>query len=183
MDTLSLDPVLERARYEARLPLLQRQAALRVDLAPGIFLQPETLESVADQVRETLWAEGMTADACDPRALAEVEASFSVLSPRREERGWSVAATVMIGVDEVDREGRLRDLEGFPESLRLELADGRLLLPTVDKGSAPEGARLPAVLALRWMIPGDGRPESFRSVHPTVSGRWPAPYLEAWTAQ
>lgn len=183
MDTLSLDPLVERARYEARLPLLQRQAALRVDLAPGLFLQPETFESVADQVRETLWAEGKSPETCDSEELAEVEASFAVLAPRREFGGWSLAATLMIGVDGPDREARLRSLAGFPESLLLELEDGRHFAPAVDKGFAPEGARLPAVLALRWSIPSGAEPKAFVSSHPSLSGRWPAPYQETWTNQ
>lgn len=182
METLSLDPALERARYEAREPLLRRQAALRVALAPGAFLQPETAESVADQVAETLWAEGKTPGDCGPEELAEVRASFSVLSPRREPSAWSLAATLMIGLGEEAREARLRALEGFPEGLLLELEDGRRVAPAVDKGAAPAGGRLPAVLALRWRVPDGARLSAFVSTHPALSGRWPAPYQEAWTA-
>ena len=182
METLSLDPILERARYEARRPLLQRQAALRVGLAPGVFLQPETAESVADQVRETLWAEGKTPETCDPAELAEVKASFAVLSPYRELQGWSLAGTLMVGVGEAERDASLRALEGFPERLCLELEDGRRLGPSVDKGAAPEGGRLPAVLALRWSVPDGARLSAFVSEHPALSGRWPMPYQEAWTA-
>lgn len=181
MEGLSLDPILERARFEARRPFLARQAALRADLAPGVFLQPETAESVADQVRETLWAEGETPETCGPEELAEVEASFAVLSPCRESGGWSAAATLMVGVPEEGREARLRALDGFPESLLLELGDGRKLAPAVDKGLAPEGGRLPAVLALRWRIPDGAAPRAFVSGHPAMGGRWPAPDLRTWT--
>lgn len=181
MEGLALDPVLERARFDARRPFLARQAALRADLALGVFLQPETAESVTDQVRETLWAEGKTPETCDPEELKEVEASFAVLSPYREPDGWSVAATLMVGVPEGDREARLRALEGFPESLLLELGDGRTLAPAVDKGLAPEGGRLPAVLALRWRLPDGAAPRAFVSGHPALGGRWPAPDLPTWT--
>jgi len=178
--TLSLDPALERARFEARRPFLARQEAMRVYLAPGVFLQPETTESVADQVRETLWAEGKTPETCDPEELVEVEASFAVLSPRRESEGHSVAATLMIGVAETEREARLVRLQTFPDQLGLELADGRILLPEVDRGMAPEGGRLPAVVALRWFIPADSAPAFFRSTHSELSGRWQAPSRESW---
>ena len=182
MDGLVLDPAAERARFEARRPFLERQAALRVDLAPGLFLQPETAESVTDQVRETLWAEGKTPEVCGLQELAEVESSFAVLSPRRELEGWSLAATLMIGFHEDRREEGLRALEGFPEGLELELESGRRIRPAVDRGLAPEGGRLPAVLALRWQIPEMGEPSAFVSGHPALSGRWKAPYREAWTA-
>ena len=181
MEGLVLDPVLERARFETRRAFLARQAALRADLAPGAFLQPETAESVADQVRETLWAEGKTPETCDPEELKEVEASFAVLSTYRESDGWSLAATLMVGVPEDGREARLRALDGFPESLLLELEDGRRLAPTVDKGLAPKGGRLPAVLALRWRVPDGASPRAFVSGHPALGGRWSAPGLETWT--
>ena len=180
MDGLVLDPVLERARYESRRPFLARQEALRAALASGIFLQPETAGSVADQVRETLWAEGKTPETCDPDELAEVLASFAVLSPRREKDAWSLAATLMIGVSDAERAERLRALEGFPDQLRLRLADGRLIAPSVDRGMAPEGGRMPAVLALRWQIPDGAEPEAFLSEHPELKGRWPAPDLVIW---
>ena len=182
MDGLVLDPAAERARFESRRPFLDRQAALRVDLAPGLFLQPETAESVADQVRETLWAEGKTPETCDPAELAEVRSSFAVLSPRRESAGWSLAATLMIGLPEAEREERLRALDGFPEGLVLELEDGQRILPSVDRGLAPEGGRLPAVLALRWQIPEGAALAAFASSHPGLSGRWKAPYREDWAA-
>ncbi|HTL97446.1 MAG TPA: DUF3501 family protein [Holophagaceae bacterium] len=183
MADLVLDPALERARYEARLPLLRRQAALRAGLAPGIFLQPETEASVADQVRETLWAEGKTPETCDPAELDEVRASFAALSPRREPAGWSLAATLMIGMAEAAREARLRGLEGFPEQLRLELQDGSRLEPAVDRGLALEGGRLPSVVALRWSLPGGAEPLAFISEHPALAGRWAAPALEGWIAR
>ena len=180
MDGLVLDPVLERARYEARRPFLAAQEALRAVMAPGIFLQPETAESVADQVRETLWAEGRTPETCDPDELAEVQASFAVLSPRRESAGWSLAATLMIGLPEEVRSARLAALEGFPEQLGLGLADGRILRPSVDRGMAPEGGRMPTVLALRWTVPDGAKPEAFLSEHPELKGRWPAPDTSVW---
>ncbi len=180
MEGLVLDPVLERARFESRRPFLLRQEALRAQLAPGIFLQPETTESVDDQVRETLWAEGKTPESCDPAELEEVRGSFAVLSPRREGGDHSLAATLMIGVVESEREARLSQLAGFPEQLRLELGDGRQLSPEVDRGLAPEGGRLPAVLALRWRIPAGSAPAFWISTHEALSGRWPAPILKSW---
>ena len=177
---LLLDPAVERARYESRRPFLARQEALRAVMAPGIFLQPETAESVGDQVRETLWAEGESPEGCDPGELAEVQASFAVLSPRREPGGWSLAATLMIGVSDAERAERLRALEGFPEQLRLRLADGRFVSPSVDRGLAPEGGRLPAVVALRWALPDGAEPDAFFSEHPGISGQWPAPSLGTW---
>ena len=180
MDGLVLDPVLEHARYESRRPLLATQEALRAAIAPGIFLQPETAASVADQVCETLWAEGKTPEACDPEELAEVQASFAVLSPRREQGAWSLAATLMIGLPEEVRAARLVALAGFPEQLRLKLAGGRIVLPTVDRGMAPDGERMPTVLALRWTVPDGAEPEAFLSEHPEIKGRWAAPDLRKW---
>ena len=180
MEGLVLDPALERARYESRLPFLHRQLAMRARLEPGIFLQPETAESVADQIRETLWAEGRTPETCPPEELEEARASFAALSPRRESGGWSVAATLMVGVPEADREARLRALEGFPDQLRLEFRDGRRVAPGVDLGFAPEGGRLPSVLALRWKIPDGAVPLAFVSEHAALRGRWAAPALKAW---
>ena len=182
MDGLVLDPdpVLERARYESRRPFLAAQEALRAVMAPGVFLQPETAESVVDQVRETLWAEGKTPETCDPEELAEVQASFAVLSPRREHDGWSLAATLMIGLPEEVRAARLRALSGFPDQLRLRLADGRTVLPSVDRGMAPEGGRMPTVLALRWTVPDGAEPTAFLSDHPELKGCWPAPDKETW---
>jgi hypothetical protein len=180
MENLVLDPAVERARYESRLPFLARQEALRAVMEPGLFLQPETAESVADQVRETLWAEGKTPESCDPEELAEVRASFAVLSPRREADGWSLAATLMIGLPEKTRAARLAALEGFPEQLVLRLADGRTVAPSVDRGLAPEGGRLPTVLALRWRIPDGAEPEAFLSDHSEIQGRWPAPSMRVW---
>lgn len=180
MEGLVLDPILERARHEARRPFLAAQEALRAVMAPGIFLQPETEESVADQVRETLWAEGKTVESCDAEELEEVRASFAVLSPRRELEGWSLAATLMIGLPEAGRDARLAALDGFPDQLFLRLVDGRIVVPSVDRGLAPEGGRLPTVLALRWMVPDGAEPEAFLSAHPEIKGRWPAPALKLW---
>lgn len=181
MEGLVLDPALERARYESRRPFLEAQEALRAGMAKGVFLQPETAESVADQVRETLWAEGKTLETCDSEELAEVQASFSVLSPRRESGGWSLAATLMLGFPEAERDQRLAALEGFPDQLLLEVSDGRALVPAVDRGLAPTGGRMPAVLALRWFVPDGAEPKAFLSDHPGIKGRWPAPALRAWT--
>jgi hypothetical protein len=114
--------------------------------------------------------------------LAEVKDSFAVLSPRREIGGWSLAATLMIGVPEETREAQLQALGGFPERFWLELEDGRRLEPAVDKGLAPEGGRLPAVLALRWLVPDGAKTRAFVSEHPVLSGRWAAPALGAWSA-
>lgn len=180
MEGLVLDPVLERMRYEARQPFLTRQEAMRVHLAPGMFLQPETAESVADQVRETLWAEGKTPETCDADELAEVQASFAVLSPRRENGGDSLAATLMIGVAEGERSARLARLQTFPDQLILEMEDGRVVHPEVDRGMAPAGGRLPSVLALRWRIPAGAAPAFWASTHEALPGRWPAPSLETW---
>lgn len=181
-DPAAFDPAAERARFEARRPLLDRLAALRAELAPGIFLQPETAESVADQVRETLWAEGRAPEACGAPELAEFQAAFALLSPRREDDGWSLAATLMLGVPPSAREARLRALEGVPHQLALELGDGRRVPPLVDRGLAPEGGRLPAVLALRWEVPEGASPAAFVSESPALRGRWPAPALAAWIA-
>ncbi|MFN8011693.1 MAG: hypothetical protein U0P81_09830 [Holophagaceae bacterium] len=169
----------EARRFLARSPLLQRHWAMRLDLAPGIAFQPETTESVEDQVRETLWAEGHDLDAADPGLVAEVRASFAVLAPRREPGGRSVAATLLLGFPESEREAHFEYLAAFPESLRLLLSDGSVAEPLVD-GGAGRGERLPAVLALRYFIPEGLAPVALGSDHPAAPGRWPAP--AAWTA-
>jgi hypothetical protein len=87
----------------------------------------------------------------------------------------------MIGLPEEVRAVRLAALAGFPDQLRLKLADGRTVLPSVDRGMAPEGGRLPAVLALRWVVPDGVEPEAFLSEHPELKGRWPAPDTTIWT--
>ncbi|WP_243288313.1 DUF3501 family protein [Geothrix terrae] len=177
---LAFDSATERARFEARQAFLARQAALRLDLAEGITFQPETAESVEDQVVETLWAEGMTLDSAPAEDLAEARASFAVLAPRREPEGVSVAATLMLGFPDEVRDRRLAALHTFPDQLALELADGSLVTPSVDRGAAGPEDRLPSVLALRYLIP-DGRAiAALVSTHAGLPGRWPAP--AAWTS-
>nr|WP_279341291.1 DUF3501 family protein [Geothrix sp. SG198] len=176
----SFDPATERARFQAREAFLARQAALRLDLAEGVSFQPETAESVEDQVVETLWAEGMTLDSAPVEDLAEARASFAVLAPRFEPGGMSVAATLMLGFPDDVRDRRLADLHTFPDQLALELADGSLVAPSVDRGAAGPEDRLPSVLALRYLLP-DGRPiAALVSNHAGLPGRWPAP--AAWTS-
>jgi hypothetical protein len=177
---LAFDIATEHARFQARQAFLARQAALRLDLAEGITFQPETAESVEDQVVETLWAEGMTLDTAPVEDLAESRASFAVLAPRREPGGLSLVATLFLGFPDGVREARLAALQRFPDQLRLELSDGSLAAPTVDRGAAGPDDRLPAVLALRFLIPDGLSIAALVSNHAEVSGRWAAP--AAWTA-
>lgn len=177
---MAFDPATERARHAARQAFLDRQAALRLDLAEGVTFQPETSESVEDQVVETLWAEGLTLDTAPAEDVAEARASFAVLAPRREPGGLSLAATLFLGFPETVREARLAALQRFPDQLALELSDGSHVRPEVDRGSAGPDERLPAVLALRYLIPDGRSVAALVSTHPAVSGRWPAP--AAWTA-
>ena len=177
---MAFDPATERARHTARRAFLERQAALRLDLAEGITFQPETAESVEDQVTETLWAEGLTLDAAPAEDLAEARASFAVLAPRREPSGRSLAATLFLGFPEAVRNTKLAALQRFPDQLRLELSDGSLVSPAVDRGAAGPDDRLPAVLALRYLIPDGRRIAALVSNHAELPGRWPAP--AAWTA-
>jgi hypothetical protein len=175
----SFDLQEESRRFAARSPLLQRHWAMRLDLAPGLTFQPETGESVEDQVRETLWAEGHTLESAGRELEAEVRASFGVLTPRRESAGRSVAATLMLGFKDGERAARFQALRGLPEQLWLELSGGGFALPRVD-GGAGSGGRLPAVLALRYLIPDGEIPVALVSNHSEAPGRWAAP--EAWTA-
>ncbi|MBI4911998.1 MAG: DUF3501 family protein [Acidobacteria bacterium] len=176
MNTL-FDPAAEAARFAERQALLARQAALRLDLAPGITLQPETTESVEDQVRETLLAEGLD-PARNPEDLAEARRSFAVLAPRRESGGHSLAATLFLGFPAEEREARLAALHRFPDGLLLELSDGSTVPPEVDRGGAGPEDRLPAVLALRWTLPQGRRPAAILSTSPPLRGRFPGP--DAW---
>jgi len=177
---LAFDPASERARFEARLAFLARQAALRLDLTTGITFQPETAESVEDQVIETLWAEGMTLETAPAEDVAESRASFSVLAPRLEPGGRSIVATLFLGFPDEARDAKLAALHRFPDQLRLELSDGSFSLPAVARGAAGPNDRLPSVLALRFTIP-DGRSiAALVSTHAEVSGRWPAP--ASWTS-
>jgi hypothetical protein len=152
VNSFLFDPAAEAERFTARREFLARQEALRLELAPGVTFQPETAESVEDQIRETLLAEGLqpvpgSAD------YQEAARSFAALAPRREFGRISLAATLFLGFPAAERDAKLWALEGFPETLALELSDGQRILPAVDRGSAKPGERLPAVLALRWSIP------------------------------
>jgi hypothetical protein len=180
MSNLAFDPSTERARYESRSSLLARQAALRLDLAKGITFQPETADSVADQVRETLWAEGKTPESCGSDERAEVEASFEALAPRREPDGLSLVATLFLGFPDDIRDRKMRALRGLPEQLVLELSNGKYVDPVVDRGAARPEDRLPAVLALRYLVPDGVRPAALVCHHPEVPGRWEAP--AAWSS-
>ncbi|MCE1204255.1 MAG: DUF3501 family protein [Holophagaceae bacterium] len=172
---LAFDPASERARYETRLAFLARQAALRLDLTEGITFQPETAESVEDQVIETLWAEGMTLDSAPPEDVLDARASFAVLAPRREPAGQSIVATLFLGFPEEVRDAKLATLQRFPDQLQLELSDGSFASPAVDRGAAGPNDRLPAVLALRFFLPDGCRIAALVSNHAVVPGRWPAP--------
>ncbi len=174
------DPAVERSRFEARASFLRIQEALRVQLAPGIFLQAETRASVEDQVRETLQAEGKSLESVGPEELEEVRASFAMLSPRRDSDRISLAATLMLGLEESGREARLEALRGFPEQLQLELEDGSRLVPCVDRGSAGVEDRLPTVLALRYDLPPGAAPVAVLSGHPALQGRWTSRLLKDW---
>ena len=177
---LAFDPATERARYEARQAFLARQAALRLELAEGITFQPETAESVEDQVVETLWAEGMTLETAPAEDLAESRASFAVLAPRREPGGQSLVATLFLGFPDEVRDARLAALQRFPDQLRLELDDGSFAAPAVDRGAAGPDDRLPSVLALRYLIPDGRQIAALVSNHAQAPGRWAAP--AAWAA-
>ncbi len=176
----AFDPATEHARYLARQAFLARQAALRLDLAQGITFQPETRESVEDQVVETLWAEGKTVDSVPAEELAEAQASFAVLAPLQEPEGRSIAATLFLGFPDAVRNRRLAALQRFPDQLQLALSDGSLVSPAVDRGTAGPDDRLPAVLALRYLIPDGCTIAALLSTHAEVTGRWPAP--AAWDA-
>ncbi len=178
--TAPFDPAAERARFEARLPFLERHWTLRLDLGEGVAFQPETAESVEDQVRETFWSEGMDPALAPAEAWAEMGASFAALSPRREAGGWSLAATLYLGFPEEQRASRMADLAGLPEALRLVLQDGTEVVPVVDRGHTGHSKRLPAVLALRYTIPAERHPVALRAVHSTLAGRFEAP--TAWRA-
>jgi hypothetical protein len=175
---LAFDPASERARFEARQAFLARQEALRLDLAEGITFQPETTESVEDQVVETLWAEGMTLETAPAEDLAEARASFAVLAPRREGGGLSIVATLFLGFPDEVRDGRLAALQRFPDQLCLELNDGSFAAPAVDRGAAGPDDRLPSVLALRYLVPDGLQITALVSNHAGAPGRWAAP--AAW---
>lgn len=176
----AFDPATEHARFQERQAFLNRQATLRLELAQGITFQPETAESVEDQVIETLWAEGKTPDTVGAEELAEARASFAVLAPMREPGGRSIVATLFLGFPDSVRDARLAALHHVPDQLRLELSDGSLVEPDVDRGAAGPDDRLPSVLALRYLIP-DGRTIAALVCHNAeLTGRWPAP--AGWSA-
>ena len=175
MSSLIFDPFAERARFESRRAFLERFWSMAVELAPGVRLQPETATSVADQVAETLLAEGIDPASAGREDLDEAWASFSVLSPRRESKGWTLAATLMLAFPDAERAEQLAALQGFPDQLTLELSDGTLEGPHVDRGTAGPEDRLPSVLALRWYVPDGARPVALLSDHPVIHGRYPAP--------
>jgi len=174
MTSMLFDPLAERARFDSRRAFLERFWSMALELAPGIRFQPETADSVADQVAETLLAEGIDPLAANREDLDEAWASFGVLSPRREKKGWSLAATVMLAFPDAQREARLAELQDFPDQLVLELSDGTLEWPSVDRGTATAADR-PSVLALRWFVPDGTVPVALLSDHPIVHGRYPAP--------
>lgn len=176
--TTAFDPTAERTRYHERLAFLANHWAMALELAPGVRFQPETEASVEDQVRETFWSEGNDPTEASPEDLAEMRTSFAALAPRRESEGWSVVATLMFGFPDAVRDQRLAALTGFPEQLRLGLADGQEVLPEVDRGYTGGSERLPAVLALRYRIPPGGRPVALISSHSEISASFPAPV--AW---
>jgi len=170
--SLVFDVATERDRYMARRPVLERAWDLRLELSPGVVFQPETFESVEDQVVETLWAEGKSLETIDAQEETEIRASFAVLTPRRERGGISIAATLLLGFPAEERDQRLGLLRGFPEQIWLELESGELVPSQVDRGTAGPGDRLPAVLALRYHIPRDGLPVALVSTHEALGGRF-----------
>jgi len=176
----AFDTATEHLRFQARQHLLARQAALRLELADGISFQPETAESVEDQVIETLWAEGLTPDSISAEELAEARASFAVLAPRSEVGGRSLAATLMLAFPDATRDRQLAALKGFPEQLVLELSDGSTMAPFVDRGTAGPEDRLPSVLALRYTLPDGLNIAALVSNHAALTGRWNA--TAAWEA-
>lgn len=177
--TVCFEVATEQARYLARQPLLSRAMGLRLELAPGVVFQPETFESVEDQVVETLWAEGKTLESIDAAEESELRASFAVLTPRREAGACSIAASLLLGFPAEAREMMLDRLHDFPEQLRLELRSGALVPPEVDRGAAGPGDRLPAVLALRYRIPDREVPVALVCAHVALSGRFEPP--EPWS--
>jgi len=175
MTSQVFDPFAERARFEARRAFLERFWSMALEPAPGIRIQPETAGSVADQVSETLLAEGIDPLTATREDLDDAWASFGVLSPRRESKGWTIAATLMLAFPDPERDSRLAGLKDFPAQLVLELSDGTLEWPELDLGPASPEDRLPSVIALRWYVPDGAVPVALHSDHPLVHGRYPAP--------
>jgi len=179
--SLIFNVATERDRYQARQLVLERAWNLRLELAPGVVFQPETVESVEDQVLETLWAEGKSLETIDTQEETEIRASFAVLTPRREPGGMSIAATLLLGFPADERGQMLGRLCGLPEQLMLELGSGARVAPEVDQGSASPGDRLPAVLALRYHLPQDEVPVALVSTHEALAGRFePAGSWAGW---
>jgi hypothetical protein len=86
----------------------------------------------------------------------------------------------MLAFPEASRAAELARLADLPETLRLVLDDGGEVMPEVDRGHTGGSDRLPAVLALRYILP-DGRQVAGLAVHhPALSARHPAP--SAWTS-
>lgn len=180
--SIAFDLDAERARYAARQPFLARHWAMALELAPGVRFQPETEASVADQVQETFWSEGNDPAQASEAELAEMRASFDALAPRREAGGWSVVATLMLAFPEEVREARRAALAHLPERLRLVLDDGQEMAPSVDRGYTGASDRLPAVLALRYLVPDGRHPVALVSLEPEAPGFHPGPAAwETWT--
>jgi len=178
---LAFDPATELARYETGQDFQGLRPDRRPELGGGMTFQPGTAESAEDQVVETLWAEGMTLETAPPEDVTEARASFAVLAPRREHGGQSLVATLFLGFPDAVRDAKLAALQRFPDQLRLELSDGSLVAPAVDRGAAGPEDRLPAVLALRFFIPDGCSIAALVSYHAVVPGRWSAPPTwDAW---
>lgn len=177
--SLAFDLDAERARYASRQAFLARHWAMALELAPGVRFQPETEASVEDQVQETFWSEGHDPAQASPADVAEMRASFDALAPRVEDGGTSLVATLFLGFPEAVREARLAALAQLPERLRLVLDDGTEVTPAVDRGYTGASQRLPAVLALRYLVPTGRRPVALVSLEPEVPGFFPAP--AAWS--
>ncbi|HJV90694.1 MAG TPA: DUF3501 family protein [Holophagaceae bacterium] len=178
--TLAFDLDADRARYAARQPFLAQHWAMALELAPGVRFQPETEASVEDQVRETFWSEGNDPAQASAAELAEMRASFGALAPRREDGGGSIVATLMLGFPDETREARMAALAQLPERLHLVLDDGHEVTPQVDRGYTGESERLPAVLALRYLVPTGRRPVALVSLEPEVPGFFSGP--AGWSA-
>jgi hypothetical protein len=178
--SIAFDLETERARHAAREPFLRRHWAMSLELGEGIRFQPETMESVTDQIQETLWSEGMDPALAPEEDLREAERSFAILAPRKEPSGWSIAATLMFGFPDDTRLARLEALQGFPQRLLLVLDDGTTVTPEVDGGPTAGQTRMPSVLALRYSLPAGRAPKGLRASHPALDLDMPGP--ERWSA-
>lgn len=169
------DPDSERARFAARQPFLRRHWAMALELGPGIRFQPETLESVTDQVQETLLSEGMDPAEAPMEDVLEAERSFAILAPRREDGAWTLAATLLLAFSDEERRNALAQIEGLPEQLNLLLDDGSEVAPQVDAGYTAGQSRMPSVLALRYRIPDGRKPAGLRAHHAALTIALAAP--------